>query len=114
MIKLIKYWFVLLLIMLFFQYKLDKARAISLHTLIRNTGILFAIYHYIHYKKSNILKIFLDSDYEDRHIIKYLSDTIAGHYNIENIEIKFTICKHHDASSQLAAKMQLNAATSNI
>ena len=44
----------------------------------------------IYFKKSNILKIFLDSDQEDIHIKKYLCDTITGHYNIENIEIKFT------------------------
>jgi len=44
----------------------------------------------IYYKKSNILKIFLDSEREDRHIKKYLYDTILGHYNIENIDIKFT------------------------
>ena len=45
----------------------------------------------IYFKKSNILKIFLDSDQEDIHIKKYLCDTITGHYNIENIEIKFTM-----------------------
>lgn len=44
----------------------------------------------IYFKKSNILKIFLDSDFEDNHIKKYLCDIIGKHHDFNNIEIEFT------------------------
>ena len=80
MIVFLKYWIVLIIIMFYLQKYLDDKRAVSIHTLMRNSTLLFSVYHFTKNKNKQVflLPIVLEITIELFHSYGYSLDPVEN------------------------------------